>query len=180
MPGIDYPITGVIKDTDESLLEGATVRVCNIKTAEVLSATTESDGSYSVTFTTYSNKDFIVVEARKAISATMEKIGIAVTEIDTGVAGKDVNITVNLRVDLGIETLVLRAPQQDRDIRIFSPEFNAIKTVNTGFDCKQVTLTKNSDNYVTDIEESDGIHIKKTTFTRDSNNYITSIAERIK
>jgi hypothetical protein len=180
MPVLPYSITGLIYDTDSTVLGDAIVRVINIRTAEVLTTTSQSDGSYSVVFTAYENKDMVFVDARKTISTTMEKYGVGVTEIDTDVVGKDVNITVNLRMDMGIETILLRAPQQDRDIRVFSPEFNALRTVETGMDCKQATITRDANNFISTIEESDGIHTKKTTFTRDTNNYITSIEERIK
>lgn len=181
MPILPYAISGLIYDTDGSTgLSSTNIRVYNLRTGEVLTTTSASDGSYSVTFETYEDKDFIYIEARKTISSQMEKFGIGSVEIDTSQAGLTKNIYTNLIINRGIETTLLRAPIQEREDRMFSPDYNALRVIPTGFDTEDVTITRDANNYITTVEETDGIHIKKTSLTRDANNLITSIVERIK
>lgn len=181
MPNLPWVLNGIIYDIDAfTALAAATVKVINLNTLEILSATSAADGSYTVTFTTYSNGDILLIEARKTIATYLEKIGANNTTIDTGLPGKSVNVTVNRLADKKLETIIFRIPIQEREDRIFSPAFNAIRVLPTGFDTRQTTLTRDVNNFVTQIDENDGLHIKVSLLTRDANNFITSIAERIK
>jgi hypothetical protein len=181
MPLLPWVLSGIVYDIDGSTaLAGATVRVINITTLETLTSTTAADGSFSVTFTSYNNNDILFYEARKTIATYLEKVGAGNTTIDTSLPGRDVTITVNRIADKKLETIVFRTPIQEREDRIFSPAFNALRVIPTGFDIKQTTLTRDANNFITEIDEDDGLHIKISLFTRDVNNFITNIAERIK
>jgi hypothetical protein len=181
MPNLPWVLSGIVYDIDASTaLATATVKVMNLNTLEVLNSTSAADGSFSVTFTSYTNGDILFIEARKTIATDLEKIGTNNTTIDTGLPGRNVNVTVNRIADKKLETIVFRTPIQERQDRIFSPQFNADRVLITGFDTKQTTLTRDVNNFVSEIDENDGLHIKVSLFTRDANNLITSIAERIK
>jgi hypothetical protein len=76
--------------------------------------------------------------------------------------------------------IILRKPFQERQDLMYSPQFRAMRVVTVGFDNIQTTLTRDVNNFITQIDEDDGLHVKVTVLTRDANNFITSIAERIK
>jgi len=181
MPLLPWVLSGIVFDIDGSTaLAAATVKVINLNTLEVLTSTTAADGSYAVTFTTYSNNDILFIEARKTIATDLEKIGSDNTTIDTGLPGRNVNVTVSRIADKKIETIVFRTPIQEREDRIFSPQFNALRVLPTGFETKQTAIIRDVNNFVSEIDENDGLHIKISLFTRDVNNLISYIAERIK
>jgi hypothetical protein len=181
MPVIPWILNGLIYDIDGSTaLAGANIKVINLNTLEILTATSAADGSYTVTFTSYTNNDILFIEARKTIATDLEKIGTNNTTIDTGLPGKNVNVTVNRLADKKLETIIFRTPIQEREDRIFSPQFNALRVLPTGFDTKQTTLTRDVNNFVSEIDENDGLHIKISSFTRDANNLVINVAERIK
>jgi len=175
-----YPITGIIFDTNGlTTLNEALVRVINLRTGEIKTTTSVIDGSYSVTFTDYENADHVFIDAYKSVNDNVDKYGTALTTIDTSLSGREQNVTVFLRVNKGVERIILRTPVQDMGTRTFLPDYNSERVTLTGFNPIQMTITRNANNYITQIEENDGLHTKRTTFTRDSNNYITSISERI-
>lgn len=179
MPATPWVISGIITDIDGSTaLENTTVRVVNLRSLETQSTTTESDGSYSITLTSYNDEDELYIEARYSVSDSMEKFGNSHDKVDTGEAGITVNITLDKKVDLNVEEKILRSPIQDKEERMFSPEFNANRVLVVGHDKLQTTITRDSDNLITKIEDDDGVHKKVITFTRDSDNLVTDIAER--
>jgi hypothetical protein len=183
MPNLPWVVSGVITDIDgSSPLANAFVTLTNITTISYSqTATTAADGSYSININTgYSNGDILVIQIRKSISNDLEKRGVSSTTVDVGLPGKIVNITVDKVIDRKIEDVILRAPIQEREERIFSPAFNAIRVLPTGFETTQTTLTRDVNNFITEIDEDDGLHIKVSLLTRDANNFITNIAERIK
>jgi hypothetical protein len=181
MPVLPWILNGIVLDIDNSTaLFGASVRVINLNTLETLTATSAADGSFAVTFTSYTNGDILFYEARKAIATDLEKVGNGNTTIDTSLPGRDVTITVNRIADKKLETIVFRTPIQEREDRIFSPAYNALRVLPTGFDVKQTTLTRDVNNFITEIDENDGLHIKVSLFTRDANNLVINVAERIK
>ena len=179
MPEIPWVLSGVVTDIDGSTAaSGVSIRVVNLRTFDTLTATTESDGSYSVTLTSYEDNDGLYIEARTSISDSMEKFGNAYSDVDTGLAGREVNITLDKRVDLGVVTKILRSPYQDKEERMFSPEFNAKRVVIVGSGKVQVAITRDANDLITSIEENDGVHTKVITFTRDANNLVTAVSER--
>ena len=181
MPGNPWILSGIITDIDGSTgLEDVTVKAVNLRSLEVLTTTTESDGSYSITLTSYEDNDGLYIEAKKNISDSMVKFGNAYEDVDTGEVGKNVNITLDKKVDLKVETVILRTPYQDKEDRIFVPEFNANRVMIAGHNKIQTTIARDSDELVTSIEEDDGVHTKVITLTRDSDNFVTGIAERFK
>ena len=181
IPQISWALSGIIKDIDGStVFSGATVRVTNIRTGEMQSQSSAADGSYLFAFTSHQNDDILLTEAKYEISGRMYKYGFATTTVDTSLEGKMLDVTMDKHVDKSALDIILRKPFQERQDLIFSPEFNAMRVVQTGFDKVQTTFARDANNLVTSMEENDGMHVKVTAFARDANNYITSISERIR
>jgi len=181
IPQIPWILSGVITDIDGSTaVEGASISVLNMTTAERMTTTSVADGSYAVTFTSYSDDDILVLEAKKEISSTIIKYGEGSTQIDVALPGKTLDVTMDKFIDKAALDIFLRKPFQERQDLIYDPRFKAFRVVPVGFDKVQTTLTRDANGFITQMEEDDGLHVKVTVLTRDANNYITSIAERIK
>jgi len=107
MPYTSYPISGVVKDSDNStLLEGATVTAYNETNEEEISitSTTNSVGEYTLdlanlTTSGYADEDYIVL---KVTYPDSDKIAQYRFQVDTDVGYEEKNLTVTYHDATGL------------------------------------------------------------------------------
>lgn len=134
MPAVPFPVGGIVYDTDgATLLVGATVILQNLRTLDLATKTTQSDGSYAFNLSnetdfpsSYVSGDDLLFVAKKAISSKAEKYVMDTSSVSGDSVEK--NLTVKLYID---KSLIPLAGMDKRDIemRVFEPSARATRII---------------------------------------------------